>query len=288
MKNLNRINNFSFPAIATCLIVTAGLAIGVSIPAYRSWQYQNIDKLIEQSKNSNSKNTKATLLAQAALLGKNDPLATYEYAKYLWKAGEYSSSIDTYTESWMKLNYNYLGELALKSGNFSKAKDFYSKANSEGESADSLTGLAIVEFNSNNVAKGCEYSNRAIKLNLSSAKAEQAIAICDIKLGNSKLDSRQQIYKILNAYMYIDALNDLQKLETKNTSDWLAIASIYANTGELGKASSALKNGLEQNPADKVIMQKLIDYLRAEDKNDEAQIYVGRLQDLKFENFPSK
>ncbi len=288
MKNLNRLNNFSFAAITGILLVTAGLIIGVSIPSLQNWQHKNIDRIISQANSSNNQSTKLALLSQAALLGKNDPLATYTYANALWQAGEYQKSIDAYTDSWLAPNYNYLGELALKSGNSMQAKGFFSKANSKGENDESLVGLAIVEFDNGNTQKGCEYAEKSIKLNLSSAKAEQALAICKIKQGKSDLDNRAQIYTMLNAYMYKDALDGLQKLAIKNTSDWLAISSIYANTGKLNSAIDALKSGLDQNPADKVLMQRLVQLLKLQNRGEDAQIYEARLQELEFKNFPNK
>jgi len=288
LKNWNRINNFSFAAIAAALIITAGLVLGLSLPSIKSWQASNISRLIEQANTSKDANTKTYLLAQAALLGKNDPTATQAYANNLWGRGEYKQAIDAYASSWTKPDYNYLGELALKSGDITRAKTFFSKANSKGENSDSLSGLALVEFSNKNTNKGCEYSERALKLNLSSKKAEDSVTICQIEQGKSTLDKRLQSYKKLSNYLYADALSELQEIETKNTSDWLAIASIYANAGKLNNSIGALKSGLDQNPADTKIMQKLIDYLNIEGRAGEAQIYKERLQDLRFENFPSK
>lgn len=287
MKNLNRINNFSFAFIASVLIITAGLVIGFIVPAITSWQQANIDKLLSKANNSEDSAVKLTFLSQAALLGKNDPLATYTYANALWQAGDYESSLNTYTNSWLELDYNYLGSLALKASKNNEAKKFFSKANSEGENDESLTGLAIVEFNADNVKKGCEYAAKAQKLNLSSSKAEQAVTICQIKQGESKLPLREQAYVLLNSYVYDESLGRLQKIENKNASDWDAISSIYASRGELSQASEALKSSLEKNPANPNIIQKLIKYLGLQNKSAEAQIYKERLQDLKFENFPN-
>lgn len=288
MKNFNRINNFSFAFVAAALIVTSGLVVGVSIPFLKNWQQTNINKLIEQANSSKDQSNKMALLSQAALLGKNDPLATYTYANALWEAGEFEKSIAVYNESWLKPNYNYLGELAMKAGNSMQAKTYYAKANAKGENDISLSGLAIVEFDNNNTIKGCEYAERAQKLNLSSTNAEQAITICSIKQKKSSLDERSQIYTLLNSYIYNEALSGLQKLQVKNTSDWMAIASIYAKTGKLNSSIEALKSALEQNPADVTIMQKLVDYLNLQNRGDEAQVYKQRLQELKFENFPNK
>lgn len=285
MKNLNRINNFSFAAIATALIVTAGLAIGVSTPAIISWQQTNIDKLLSQANRSDNPSIKLTLLSQAATLGKNDPLATYTYANYLWQEGDYEASIDAYTNSWLELDYNYLGTLALKASRYSEAKSFYEKANSEGENAESLSGLAIVEFNNGSVEKGCKYSGRAIKLNLSSPKAEDSVAICQIYKGESSLGARQQAYTLLNSYLYSDSLDRLQKLEIKSTSDWLAIASIHSNNGKAEDSIAALKSALEQSPADKNILQKLAMQTKELGGEEEAKLYTNRLEELKFNNY---
>lgn len=272
-------------AVATALIVTAGLAIGVSMPAIISWQQTNIDKLLSQANSSDNPSTKLTLLSQAATLGKNDPLATYTYANYTWQEGDYEASIDAYTNSWLELDYNYLGNLALKAGKYSQAKSFYEKANSEGENAESLSAIAIVEFNIGSVDKGCEYSNKAIKLNLSSSKAEDSVAICKIYKGESKLGLRQQIYTLLNSYLYSDALDRLQKLETKNTNDWLAIASIYSNIGKAEDSIAALKSALEQSPADKDILQNLAMQTKELGREEEAKLYTKRLEELKFNNY---
>ena len=288
MKNLNRLNNFNFGLIATALIITAGLALGVSISAIKSWQNSNIDRLLEEASNTKDQSTKTGLLAQAATLGKNDPLATERYAQNLWQTGEYGPAIRAYENSLLYVNPNYLGILSLRANEPGKAKSFFEQSNRAGENDEALSGLATVEFINNNTEKGCELSAKAKKLNLSSSRAELTGKICEIMQNKSNLNERQQAYTVLSSYMYYNALDRLQKLPAKNTSDWQAIARIHANTGDLGRAIDSLKLAHEQSPENSQIITQLIDYLKADGRGGETQIYTDRLNELKFKNYQSK
>lgn len=288
MKNLNRVNNFSFTAIAIAVIIIAGLALGVSIPAIKDWQLKNVDKLLEEASGTNDQSTKLGLLAQAALLGKNDPLATDRYSQNLWQAGEYKSAIQAYQESLLNVNPSYLGVLALKANEPNRAKGFFEQSNREEENDEALSGLAIVEFINNNPTKGCEYAYKSRKLNLSSKQAELAGKICEISQNKSYLNTRQQAYTKLDAFMYTQALDELQKLPTKNVSDWIAIAKIHANTGNLTAAIDSLKSANSQSPENSQVMKLLIAYLNADNRGGETQIYIDRLNELQFKNYQGK
>lgn len=285
MKNLNRLNNFNFAFLASLVIIAGGLVLAISVPTLRSWQYSNIDNLISEAKTSNNPEVKIGLLSQAALLGKNDPIATETYAHNLWQAGEYTKAIGAYEDSLLKINPNFLGNLALKAGYQNKAKAFFEKSSAAGENDEAYSGLAIVEYINGNTSKGCEYSNKASKLNLSSPRAEQAKAICNILQTKSGLITRQQAYTILNAYMYEQALDALQKTTPKNTTDWLAIGRIHANRGDLNAAIDSLKSAHNQSPERADIITQLIGYLKAASREGEAQVYTERLNELQFKNY---
>lgn len=287
MKRLNHLNSFNFAFIAGVLIITAGISLGVLLPNLQAWQQDNIDKIISRAKEPDNSSTKLSLLEQASLLGKNDPIATQSYASALWQNGDLEKSIGVYENSLMPINYSYIGYLYLRVGLVDRAKEAFSKSVRAGETAENQSGLSLVEFIKGNNALGCNYSARAIKLNLSSIKADAAKTICEIQIGKSSLNNRQQIYSLLNSYIYAKALDRLQRLETKNSSDWQAIADIHASRGEVKDAINSAKEGLAQNPANPKLISLLIKYLDLNNQKEEAKFYNNQLEDLKFKNYPN-
>ncbi len=285
LKSLNRNNSFSFALIAVVIIATAGLAFGVALPSINSWRLAQADKLIVQAHTASDPSAVRALLSQAALLGPDYPMALQELANNYWRAGEYDKAISTYQSGWVAVNNNFLGGLAIKASNAALAKQLYTKANKQEESAQSQSGLAIVNFIDGNNSQGCIHAQRATKLNLSSPQSEQAKAICAIFSGGSKLGAREQAYILANAGIYNIALEKLGQLATKSVGDWELMANIQAAQGQLGKATDSLKSALNQNPSSKTTLKLLINILNKSGQTGDIATYQTRLNSLGLTNF---
>ncbi len=285
MKNLNRHNSFSFRLIATAIILTLGLYLAISIPTLKSWRDNQIDKLLSEANKTSSPVTKQALLAQAGLIGIDDPIATGALANNLWQAGNYLGAIKTYEQSWLHIDKAYLGELALRADQPVLAKRLFNESNQAGESSEALAGLAVVEYIAGNTQKGCDYAERSQKLNLSSKDSERTVAICAIMQNKSSLTPRQQTDLLLDAHMYRLALTRLEATDPKANDDWQSIAKIYANTGQLDKAVAALDGGLAQSPSNQALLELKVRYLLAQGKDAEAKPLQIQLNQMKFTKF---
>ncbi|MEI6581865.1 MAG: hypothetical protein WCN86_03260 [bacterium] len=285
MKNLNRHNSFSFRLIATAIILTLGLYLAISIPNLKSWRDNQIDKLLSEANKTNSPATKQALLAQAGLIGIDDPIATGALANNFWQAGNYLEAIKAYEQSWLRIDKAYLGGLALRADQPVLAKRLFNESNQAGESSEALAGLAVVEYIAGNTQRGCEYADRSQKLNLSSTVSERANAICLIVQNKSRLTPRQQTYLLLDAHMYRLALTRLEATDPKANDDWQSIAKIYANTGQLDKAIAALDGGLDQSPSNQALLELKVRYLLVQGKDAEAKPLQTQLNEMKFAKF---
>ena len=285
MKNLNRHNSFSFRLIATAIILTLGLYLAISIPTIKSWRDNQIDKLLSEANKASSPATKQALLAQAGLIGIDDPIATGALANNLWQTGNYLEAIKTYEQSWLRIDKAYLGGLALRADQPELAKRLFNESNQAGESSEALAGLAVVEYIAGNTQRGCEYADRSQKLNLSSDISERANAICLIMQNKSSLTPRQQTYLLLDAQMYRLALTRLEATDPKANDDWQSIAKIYANTGQLDKAIAALDGGLAQSPSNQALLELKVRYLLVQGKEAEAKPLQAQLNQMKFAKF---
>lgn len=285
MKNLNRHNSFSFRLIATAIILTLGLYLAISIPTLKSWRDNQIDKLLSEANKTSSPVTKQALLAQAGLIGIDDPIATGALANNLWQTGNYLGAIKTYEQSWLHIDKAYLGELALRADQPVLAKRLFNESNQAGESSEALAGLAVVEYIAGNTQKGCDYAERSQKLNLSSKDSERTVAICAIMQNKSSLTARQQTNLLLDAHMYRLALTRLEATDPKANDDWQSIAKIYANTGQLDKAVAALDGGLAQSPSNQALLELKVRYLLAQGKDAEAKPLQIQLNQMKFTKF---
>lgn len=285
MKNLNRHNSFSFRLIATAIILTLGLYLAISIPTLKSWRDNQIDKLLSEANKTSSPVTKQALLAQAGLIGIDDPIATGALANNLWQTGNYLGAIKAYEQSWLHIDKAYLGGLALRADQPVLARRLFNESNQAGESSEALAGLAVVEYIAGNTQKGCDYAERSQKLNLSSKDSERAVAICAIMQNKSSLTARQQTNLLLDAHMYRLALTRLEATDPKANDDWQSIAKIYANTGQLDKAVAALDGGLAQSPSNQALLELKVRYLLAQGKDAEAKPLQIQLNQMKFTKF---
>lgn len=285
MQSLNRNNSFSFSFIAILVVITAGLLLAVSIPSIKSWQINQIDKLVADANKQNNSSQKQAKFRQAAIFGINDPVAIENLANSYWKVGEYSKVIATYQASWTSINDLYLGTTALKSDQPLLAKLFFSNADKAGESAESQAGLASVAYTENRVDEGCNHADKAKKLNLSSSSANQASQICLVLKNLSPLTERERTYLLLNSYIFDIGLSRLETIPSKTVGDWLLLTRVYSGRGELKKAESTVRNGLIQNPSSQPLLSMVIQILDANGKNGESATYQQRLKDLQFEMF---
>ena len=282
---MNRHNSFSFRLIATAIILTLGLYLAISIPTIKSWRDYQIDKLLSEANKTSSPATKQALLAQAGLIGIDDPIATGALANNLWQTGNYLGAIKAYEQSWLHIDKAYLGELALRADQPELARRLFNESNQAGESSEALAGLAVVEYIAGNTQKGCDYAERSQKLNLSSTISERANAICLIVQNKSSLTPRQQTYLLLDAHMYHLALARLEATDPKANDDWQSIAKIHANTGQLDKAIAALDGGLAQSPSNQALLELKVRYLLVQGKEAEAKPLQAQLNQMKFAKF---
>lgn len=284
MQNFNQVNNFSIKFVAIGVFITAGLVIGVSLPLVRSWQFNQVDKLLKLSENPGNEQQSRAYLKQAAIIGFNDPLPIERLASQYWQRGEYNKSIATYQSSWLQLNKLYLGNSALKASQPDLAKIFYNEADIENESAESQAGLAKVAFVGNRVGEGCNHADRAKKLNLSSPSAIQAVEVCAVMTNTSSLPERARATLLINNYIFETGLTKLEAVTTKSTSDWRLISAVYASKGEYAKAKTAAQNGLLQDPSNRELLE-LSAKLDTASGEDTIDAYKTRLEDLEFRNF---
>lgn len=285
MQNLNRSNSFSFSFVAILVVVTTGLMIAVSIPTIQSWQTAQIDKLLAEANQSEEPASKQAKLKQAATIGINDPVAIEALANSYWQIGEYNKAIGTYQSSWTGINDIYLGTASLKSSQPQLAKSFFSNSDKAGESAESQAGLASVAYIENRVDEGCNHADRAAKLNLSSAVANQAVQVCSVLNTTSTLAEKEQTYLLINNYIYDLGLARLESVANKSSTDWLLLAVTYASRGELVKAENTVQSGLAQSPSDQTLLRLAIKLIDANGKAGESSTYQNRLEDLQFEKF---
>lgn len=285
MQNLNRTNSFSFALVATAILLTAGLALGVSLPFIKSWQISQVDRVLASAQTQSNNADKLAKLKQAATIGISDPVAIERLASSYWKVGEYNKSITTYQASWTAVNDLYLGTQALKSNQPLMAKIFYAQADRAGESAESQAGLASVAFIENRIDDGCNHADRAKKLNLSSNAATQAGLICAVFQNTSDLAERERAYLLINNFIFDAGIKRLENLTGKSADDWLLISGVHASRGKYDKAITAIDNGLLQAPSNPELLVAKITTLQASGKTDDIETYQQRLQDLKFEKF---
>ncbi len=285
MQNLNRSNSFSFAFVATAILLTAGLALGVSLPFIKSWQISQVDRVLASAQTESNNADKLAKLKQTATIGISDPVAIERLASSYWKVGEYNNSITTYQASWTAVNDLYLGTQALKSNQPLMAKIFYGQADRAGESAESQAGLASVAFIENRIDNGCSHADRAKKLNLSSNAATQAGLICAVFQNTSDLAERERAYLLINNFIFDAGIKRLENLADKSADDWLLISRVHASKGEYDKAITAIDNGLLQAPSSPELLVAKITTLQASGKTDDIETYQQRLQDLKFEKF---
>lgn len=267
------------------LILTAGLALGVSWSSIKAWQYEQVDILLTKASALNDVQASSQLYQYIAVLGVDDPLATERVASQYWSMGEYVRSLSVYQNSWIELNNIYLGNAWLRASNPGLAKYSFDKANQEAETAESQSGLATVAFIEGRVDHGCNHADRAKKLNLNSPVATNLEEICTILQGTSVLSERAKATKLINALIFDIGLNKLESISTKSSADWQLIAKVYASRGEYEEAAAAIQSGLKQDPSNQSLLSFMI-YLNDIGGNSAKNtIYRARLEDTKFHNF---
>lgn len=245
-------------------------------------QIQQIDKLLDKAKHAQNQQESLQLRQQAVIIAPNDPLAVETLANHYWQMGEYHLAINTYQQSWIKIHQIYLGNIALRASQTELAKQYFDNSNRESESAQSQAGLATVAFIENRPDQGCNHADRAKKLNLSSATATNVGEVCAIFNQKSTRTDRAQANLLINSFIFESGLAKLEAIPSKTTSDWQLISAVYASRGELGKASDAIKSGLEQAPADQELLRAIIKLNTIQGNQSQNSLYQSRLQDTEL------
>ena len=284
LKSLNRADNFSFGLIALLVLIGSGLLLSIQLPDIKSWQISQSDKIINLAGQSSGQ-ARVNLLEQAALVNNGDPLATEYLAEYYRSIGDYKKAIATYQSSDSSNNAIFLGNLALMASDFNLAKSLFAKSDRAEQTAESLSGLALVDFATNQNAAGCDKASQAKKLNLSSTTADRVVVICQIQSGKSEITARRQAYLLAESYLYTRAIEKLQAVKTKSSGDWALLAQLYKATGDKSSSEQAISNGLSQDPTNKYLLEAKAEQLQNAGNTTDAKIIQARIKDLEFSNF---
>jgi len=242
------------------------------------------DKIINLAGQSSGQ-TKANLLSQAVMINNGDPLATEYLAEYYRSIGDYKKVIATYQLSPASNNGIYLGNLALKASDYTLAKSLFNKSNNQERTAESLSGLALVEFATNHNSEGCSLASQAKKLNLSSAVADRANVICEIQNGSSTLNPRRQAFLLAESSLYTKSIEKFQTIDSKSSADWLMLSELYKAVGDSASSDKAISSGLSQDPTNKYLLTAQANILEKSEKSSDAKTLRDRLKDLEFANF---
>lgn len=280
LLSLNRNNRFSFWFIAVLTITTAAFVIAVSLPVIQSLQYRGVDKLLQAAKQDSSQ--VLPLTQQAAVIGWNDPVAIENLAEVYKQRGESTRVLQTYANAAVATNPIYTGYLALQYGDVSIAQSMFHKAQKDGENAQAQAGLAISSFAADKIEDGCKQAERAVKLDLSDSHGQAAQQLCEILQDQSKLSARAQAYVLINNYLYAQGEAKLQATQDKTATDYLILAHVAANRGELSKGIELLKQGLALDPSNPELLQTIITYLQRSNQAGESEQYQTRLSDVLF------
>lgn len=280
LPSLNRSNRFNFWFVATLTIVTAAFVIALSLPEIQSLQYRGVDKLLAAAKQNSAQTLPLT--QQAATLGWNDPVAIESLADVYKQRGESTQALKTYTNAAVATNPIYIGNLALQYGDVSIAQSMFHAAQKDGEDAQAQAGLAISSFAQDKVEDGCKQAERAIKLDLSDPRGQTAQQLCEVLQKQSKLSERAQAYLLINNYLYKQGEARLQALTDKTAGDYLVLARVAANRGELSQATEFVKQGLALDPSNPDLLQTVITYLKRSNQTGESEQYQTRLNDVLF------
>ena len=284
LKSLNRADNFAFGLIAILILVCSGLLLVISLPDIKSWQIHQADKIINLAGQSSGQ-ARANLLEQAVIVNSGDPLATEYLAQYYKSVGDYKKAIAAYQSSPSSNNNIYLGNLALMSSDYDLARSLFTKSDRVEQTSESLSGLALVDFATNQNTEGCDKVSQAKKLNLSSATVDRVAVICQIQTGKSELNARRQAYLLAESYLYAKAIDKFQTIATKASGDWALLAQLYKAVGDKPASEKAIDSGLSQDPTNKYLLSAKQQQLKNSENTTELKAIQGRIKDLEFSNF---
>lgn len=280
MLSLNRGNRFNFWFVAVLTIATAAFVIAVSLPAIQSLQYKGVDTLLRAARQDNSQ--ALALTQQAAVIGWNDPVATEKLAEVYKQRGESTKALLTYVNASVATNPIYTGYLALQYGDVGIAQSMFRSAQKDGEDAQAQAGMAISSFALGQIDDGCKQAERAVKLDLSDQRGQVAQQICDVLQNQSKRGERAQAYLLVNNYLYKQGEAKLQTIQDKTAADYLMLARMKANRGELNKAIELVQQGLDLDPSNPELLQTIITYLQRNSRTGESEHYQSQLNDVLF------
>lgn len=284
LKNLNQADNFSFGLIALIVLGCLGLLLAVYTPEIKSWRISQADRIINLAGQSSGQQ-RASLLTQAVIVNDGDPLATEYLAQYYRSVGDYKAVIGAYQGSPSSSNTSYVGSLALIANDYGLAQALFGKAYKQSQSSENLSGLALVDFATDQTADGCNKSAQAKKLNLSSSSADRVGAICEILSGKSTLTPRRQAYLLAESYLYAKALDKLQSIDNKSSGDWMLLSQLYRSIGNKDASIQAINSGLKQDPTNKYLISAKAETLDQSTNSQELQRLKAQLKDLEFSNF---
>lgn len=253
------------------------------------------DDLIEKGQSTTNDSQRYSYLSQANLIAYRDPKASNALAKFWIDRGEYKKAIDIYLSNIKDPNYSALGILALKARDYGLALKYFSIASDHSSTAESRAGEAVSLYNLDRVDEGCGKANEAIKLNLQSKFANQAVESC-ILLGGSQSDTVRSVdvagqsersisYKLLDALVFEQGEQKLADIQEKTALDYLLWSKLLASKGDIKGAIDKVEQGIGIDKSIADMYVHAIKLYELEDDKAKVQQYQQRLDQLKFQKY---
>jgi len=253
-----------FKVLAAFIIILAATILALLLPTIGKLKSQIVDSLIEKSKQARKEQDfrlQRGLLEQANLIGIVDSRPLVELADYYQNINRYDLAYATY-QRLVRKDYLKLAQLALKAQNYSASEDNFLKASQKNPGGESLSGLAIAQFNLGKINEGCHNSQRATHLNLNDSRAAIAKQVCEILSSEDKNRlSRKIAYFLIQNQVVVPGEKALRSSQDKTASDYLVLAQIAASRGEYQTAIKLLKEGLKIDKTHLQLNKTLARYL---------------------------
>lgn len=265
------------------------------MPEITAWRLGITDRLIASANRAGTSEKKYSYLSQANIIGFRDPVASNALAEFWIDRGEYKKAISVYKDSIKDPNNVALGILALKARDYELANTYFRVATKQNSTAESNAGEAIALYNLDKITEGCNKSNSAIKLNLKSDLASNAVLSCII-LGGKQSDSVSQTdistlsereigYKLVNSLVFNQGEKKLNAIAEKTALDYLLLSRLLASRGEIEEAITIAEKGIGIDSSIVDLYTQLIDLYKIKEDSSQIQKYQNRIDQLKFDKY---
>lgn len=292
----------SFFIIGATILAAAAVTIGLLMPNLTSAQQKLADSLIakaQRTQEAGDSKLYLLYLHEAELVSPADPRPRSLHGQYYLAAGDYKKAIDIYQDGGVNPNYAYLGNLALKAQDYSRAARYFDKASREGLKTQGLAGKAISYFNLKKISQGCSLADEAFKLDINNRQASRAKAVCVVLSGGEVEDrslfpelaseqlatKRGRAYFLAGSQVLVAAEAELESSPENTPSDWLFLAKLASSRGEYKKAAADIEQGLKKSPADWELLHAAVDInevLASKGSGKERQNYQESAQHFRL------